>query len=163
MKQQAEEVKRLSEELEQAQQRATRLQQELDSVKSQLLKKNAELATITEDLGAKEALLADIRNKEMQIRKIAKKYKLQYEEKKKAEEIASQSPLSTEVSPEAQEQFRNEGRREVEQRIKENEDRSTDTIKELTDQNKEHMLTTRRYRPELTNVAQDALVTSSDK
>nr|CAD7198481.1 unnamed protein product [Timema douglasi] len=133
-KQQAEEVKRLSEELEQAQQRATRLQQELDSVKSQLLKKNAELATITEDLGAKEALLADIRNKEMQIRKIAKKYKLQYEEKKKAEEIASQSPLSTEVSPEAQEQFRNEGRREVEQRIKENEDRSTDTIKELTDQ-----------------------------
>nr|CAD7431553.1 unnamed protein product [Timema monikensis] len=133
-KQQTEEVKRLSEELEQAQQRATRLQQELDSVKSQLLKKNSELATITEDLGAKEALLADIRNKEMQIRKIAKKYKLQYEEKKKAEEIASQSPLSTEVSPEAQEQFRNEGRREVEQRIKENEDRSTDTIKELTDQ-----------------------------
>ncbi|VVC86731.1 unnamed protein product, partial [Leptidea sinapis] len=71
-----------------------KLREELRVIKEEMEKLSVELARIknentsitdantkmTEDLSSKEASLTDIRNKEMQIRKIAKKYKGQYEE-----------------------------------------------------------------------------------
>ncbi|KAK7873764.1 hypothetical protein R5R35_005762 [Gryllus longicercus] len=148
--QQAEEMKRQAEELNAIQQRLSRVTQELGESKMLCNKKNEELAKITEDLGAKEAMLTDARNKEFQIRKIAKKYKTQWEEltktseedKKKIEELnkslsdanAAASSAAAEITQETQEQLREEGRREVEMRIAEAENRHSDRVKELVGQ-----------------------------
>ncbi|CAK1586173.1 unnamed protein product [Parnassius mnemosyne] len=75
-----EDNKKLNEELQTLKDDMSRLTEELTKLRaenSSLLETNAKL---TEELSSKDASLSDIRNKEMQIRKIAKKYKGQYEE-----------------------------------------------------------------------------------
>ncbi|PSN32802.1 Nucleoprotein TPR [Blattella germanica] len=141
--QQSEEMKKRLEELNNLNQTISKLQQELNDTKGNLNKKNEELATITEDLGAKEAMLSDSKNKELQIRKIARRYKSQFEELTKTvederkalkdkEEAAAASAAATappsiqDIPPETQEQLRDEGRKEVELKIKEAENRHSD-------------------------------------
>lgn len=88
-----EENKRLNEELQVLKDDMSRLTEELTKVKSDLLSSGESNTKLNEELSSKDASLTDIRNKEMQIRKIAKKYKGQYEdlvktleeEKKKSE------------------------------------------------------------------------------
>lgn len=56
----------------------TRLMQEVMEMKNKLLAKEESVQKITEDLEAKEHQLQDSKNKEVQIRKIAKRYKDSY-------------------------------------------------------------------------------------
>lgn len=56
----------------------------LNNINSNLSEKSKEIENLKKDLTEKDILLADIRNKEIQIRKIAKKYKTQYEELSKS-------------------------------------------------------------------------------
>lgn len=81
-----------------------------------------------------------------QIRKIARRYKSQFEEltktvederkaaKEKEEAAATAAASVPEIPSETQEQLRDEGRREVEGKIKEAESRHSDVVKELTEQ-----------------------------
>uniref|UniRef100_A0A1I8NNF9 Nucleoprotein TPR n=1 Tax=Stomoxys calcitrans TaxID=35570 RepID=A0A1I8NNF9_STOCA len=56
----------------------SRLMQEVMEMKNKLLSKEESVQKITDDLQAKEQLLQDSKNKEVQIRKIAKRYKDSY-------------------------------------------------------------------------------------
>lgn len=76
----AEENKKLNEELQVLKDDMTRVIEELTKIKAELSTAQDVHTKLTEELSGKDASLTDIRNKEMQIRKIAKKYKGQYEE-----------------------------------------------------------------------------------
>lgn len=115
---QSEQIARLSEETK-------RIGQELNESVAASSSKSTALASLQKDLSEKEAALNDVRNKEIQIRKIAKKYKTQYEEltkivedeKAKSEELRSSgsNEEAATVSQEKEEQLREEGRRELRQ------------------------------------------------
>ncbi|CAH0761185.1 unnamed protein product [Diatraea saccharalis] len=75
-----EENKKLNEELQILKEDLSRLTEELTKLKQELSSCNESNVKLTEEITTKEASLNDIRNKEMQIRKIAKKYKGQYED-----------------------------------------------------------------------------------
>lgn len=75
-----EENKKLAEEMQVVKDDMARLTEELTKIKTELAAALEANTKLTEELSSKDASLTDIRNKEMQIRKIAKKYKGQYEE-----------------------------------------------------------------------------------
>ncbi|XP_035445245.2 nucleoprotein TPR isoform X2 [Spodoptera frugiperda] len=76
----AEENKKLNEELHTLKDDMARVTEEVTKLKAEHSAIVAANAKLTEELSNKDASLTDIRNKENQIRKIAKKYKAQYEE-----------------------------------------------------------------------------------
>lgn len=145
---QAKELKRVSDELNGIKSQVQRLNTEMAEAKDIAAQRTDENTKITEDLASKDVLLTDIRSKETQVRKIAKKYKTQYEElvktveedkRKHEERLAS---ATQEVTPELQEQYRQEGRRETEERITEVErtlnDRLNDTKSRVTNLQEEN-------------------------
>lgn len=81
-----EENKKYVEEMNNLKQTNTRLTTEIMELKNTLLNKEDELKKISEELSNKDLQLADAKNKEVQIRKIAKRYKDSYFELKKQEE-----------------------------------------------------------------------------
>lgn len=110
----AEENKKLNEDIQVLKDDMTRVTEELTKIKAELAAGQEAHIKLTEELTNKEASLTDIRNKEMQIRKIAKKYKGQYEElvktvedeKKKTEgEAAAASSALAESSKKVEEQL----------------------------------------------------------
>ncbi|XP_034946959.1 nucleoprotein TPR [Chelonus insularis] len=123
-----------------ASEEARKLGQDLNEALADSTTKAKDLATFKKELEDKEAVLTDVKNKELQIRKIAKKYKTLYdelaksveEEKAKAEE--NQATANTEenaVSAERENQLREEGREELRQQ---NQDLN-DKLKTLNENN----------------------------
>lgn len=109
-----EENKKLNEELQVLKDDMARLTEELTKVKSEFTSATDGNTKLTEEVSNKEAALNDIKNKEMQIRKIAKKYKAQYEElvktveeeKKKHEgEVAAAGAVLVENTKKIEEQL----------------------------------------------------------
>lgn len=100
------EKKRLSDDLNQLKQLNVRMTHEIMELKNSVLLKEDELKKIAEDLNVKEAALADAKSKEVQIRKIAKRYKDSfYEQKTRIEEleaINAAKPLSEQVAASAE-------------------------------------------------------------
>lgn len=74
----AEEKKSLNADIAALKQTNARLMQEVMEMKNKLLVKEEAVQKVTEDLESKEQLLQDSKNKEVQIRKIAKRYKDSY-------------------------------------------------------------------------------------
>nr|XP_012149443.1 PREDICTED: nucleoprotein TPR [Megachile rotundata] len=118
---QGEQVQKVSEE-------ARKLGQDLHEALADSSSKAKDLATLRKELGDKETVLNDIKNKEIQIRKIAKKYKTQFEElAKTVEEEKSRNEESrmsagtsvnedtVQISQEREDQLREEGRQELRQ------------------------------------------------
>ncbi|XP_014606517.1 PREDICTED: nucleoprotein TPR-like [Polistes canadensis] len=118
---QGEQVSKISEE-------ARKLGQDLSEALADSTSKAKDLATLRKELGDKEVVLNDIKNKEIQIRKIAKKYKTQFEElAKTVEEERNRSDDtrmssgnaggddSGQVTQEREDQLREEGRQELRQ------------------------------------------------
>ncbi|XP_052741772.1 nucleoprotein TPR isoform X2 [Bicyclus anynana] len=85
-----EENKKLNEELQVLKDDMSRLTEELSKLKGEYNTATDTNARLTEEITNREASLTDIRNKENQIRKIAKKYKGQYEELVKSVEEEKQ-------------------------------------------------------------------------
>lgn len=85
-----EENKKLNEELQVLKEDLSRLTEELTKLKAEYNSATDANARLTEEITNREASLSDIRNKENQIRKIAKKYKGQYEELVKSVEEEKQ-------------------------------------------------------------------------
>ncbi|XP_060802413.1 nucleoprotein TPR isoform X3 [Amyelois transitella] len=75
-----EENKKLNEEIQVLKDDTSRITEELTKLKAEVMSANESNTKLSDELSSKDASLTDIRNKEMQIRKIAKKYKAQYEE-----------------------------------------------------------------------------------
>ncbi|KAK0158432.1 hypothetical protein PV328_009434 [Microctonus aethiopoides] len=116
-----------------------KLTQDMNDSLAEALSKAKELANLKKELGEKEASLNDVKNKEIQIRKIAKKYKTQYEElaktmeeeKTKAEENqAAASAEGNQVPSEREDELREEGRQELRQSNQE----LTAKVEQLTQQ-----------------------------
>lgn len=106
------------EEAVKAAEEAKRLGQELSTSQADSTSKANDLASLRKELDSKEAVLNDVKNKEIQIRKIAKKYKTQYEElaNRKAEEVPVPTAEDLQATQEKEQQLREEGRREIRQR-----------------------------------------------
>lgn len=126
------------EELNGLRSRVTSLEGELVEHRNNSTKLNEEVNRLNADIAVRET-------KEQQIRKIAKKYKAQYEELKKStdEERAqwdtqrqqheSQAAAGL-LTTEAKEQLREEGRKELEQRLKDVENSLSERVSELSTQ-----------------------------
>ncbi|XP_014488152.1 PREDICTED: nucleoprotein TPR-like isoform X2 [Dinoponera quadriceps] len=112
---QGEELTRMSEEVR-------KLSQDLNESLADSTSKAKDLASLRKELSDKEVILNDIKNKEIQIRKIAKKYKTQFEEltktveeEKKSNEEARNEEAANANAQEREEQLREEGRQELRQ------------------------------------------------
>lgn len=133
------ELKKLSDELSNVKQQVSRLSQEVIEAREIVHSRTEENAKITEDLNSKDLELSEMREKETRVRKIAKKYKTQYEELSKIVEDEKRQneerkKLQPEVPSEMQEQYRNEGRAELEQKISEIEKSYNELILVLKEQ-----------------------------
>lgn len=115
MQAQDEQISRASEE-------ARKLGQDLNEALADSSSKTKDLVFLRKELGDKEVVLNDIRNKEIQIRKIAKKYKTQFEElartveeeKNRSEEARNEDTSGAAVQ-DREDQLREEGRQEFRQ------------------------------------------------
>lgn len=155
------EIKKLNDDLSTIKSQCSRLSQELIEQREIAHQRTDENTKITEDLAAKDVQLTEMRAKETQVRKIAKKYKTQYEElMKTVEEEKSQNeqkekaPL--EVPPEMQEQYRNEGRSEVEQKL-------ADLEKALNERTMELNERTSAFQTEVENLKKDNALMKSEE
>ncbi|XP_031825954.1 nuclear basket protein megator isoform X2 [Nomia melanderi] len=121
-------VQTQGEQIQKTSDEARKLNQDLTDALADSSSKAKDLVTLKKELGDKEAVLNDIKNKEIQIRKIAKKYKTQFEElaktveeeKTRSEESrmaagTSASEDTSQVSQEREDQLREEGRAELRQ------------------------------------------------
>lgn len=110
------------EQISRASEEVRKLGHELNEALADSSSKAKDLVSLRKELGDKEVLLNDIRNKEIQIRKIAKKYKTQFEElarsieeeKNRSEETRNEDASSV-ISQEREDQLREEGRQELRQ------------------------------------------------
>lgn len=112
----------LSEEMSRAFEETRKLSQNLTEALADSSSKAKDLVSLRKELSDKEAALNDIRNKEIQIRKIAKKYKTQFEElartveeeKNRNEDVRNEETSGT-TAQEREDQLREEGRQELRQ------------------------------------------------
>lgn len=101
---------------------ARKVSQDFNEALADSTSKAKDLALLQKELGDKEAVLNDIKNKEIQIRKIAKKYKTQYEElarnvkeEKNRNEESRNEDTSSATAQDREDQLREEGRQEFRQ------------------------------------------------
>ncbi|XP_033209143.1 nucleoprotein TPR-like isoform X2 [Belonocnema kinseyi] len=131
-------VQTQSEQLAKVSEEARKLRQDLKEAVADSNTKENDLKTVREELAAKETALNDLKNKETQIRKIAKKYKTQYEEltktvleeKAKAEELRAANANAAE----AEKQVTQERETQLTQELRERNDQLTTQIEELNRQ-----------------------------
>lgn len=74
----SEEKKKLQDDMLAIKQNNARMSNEIIEIKNKLLQRDDEIKKMVDELNSKEAALTDTKNKEIQIRKIAKKYKDSY-------------------------------------------------------------------------------------
>lgn len=110
------------EQMSRASEEVRKLGHELNEALADSSSKAKDLIALRKELNDKEAVLNDIRNKEIQIRKIAKKYKTQFEElartveeEKNRNEETRNEDTSGVTAQEREEQLREEGRQELRQ------------------------------------------------
>lgn len=102
-----EERRKLTEDIGNIKQMNSRMTHEIIELKNKVLQRDDEVKKLMEELTAKEALLADSRIKEIQIRKIAKKYKDSFaelqnkEDERRAEQAARPIDQQAAELPEA--------------------------------------------------------------
>ncbi|XP_067216179.1 nucleoprotein TPR isoform X3 [Linepithema humile] len=115
-------IQTLDEQMLRSSEEVRKLGQELNDALADSSSKAKDLVLLRKELSDKEAVLNDIRNKEIQIRKIAKKYKTQFEElartveeEKNRNEEARNEDTSGAAAQEREDQLREEGRQELRQ------------------------------------------------
>ncbi|XP_056646603.1 nucleoprotein TPR isoform X2 [Diorhabda sublineata] len=85
-----EEIARLREDVSNLQAQVTQLTSTVDQQSAEIIKFREENRVLTEDTAGKDVTISDLKNNLAQIRKIAKKYKIQYEEQSKELETVKQ-------------------------------------------------------------------------
>lgn len=136
---QAEEIAKLKDSVNSLQTQVSNLTQSLEQTKEGLNKLTEEHRVLSEEAASKEATITDLKNNLAQIRKIAKKYKTQCEDQLKEietlkEQCDSLKATPENISEERQEQLREEGRSELQQRINELEETHKQKLDELSQQ-----------------------------
>lgn len=135
---QGEELTRLREEVNSLQSQVTALSQNLEQTQEKYKNLVEENRLLTEDTASKDVSITDLKNNLIQIRKIAKKYKTQCEDQLKELEALKQQYAAKQtvenITPERQEQLRQEGRTELEQRITQMEQSHKERLDEMNQQ-----------------------------
>ncbi|XP_044737126.1 nucleoprotein TPR isoform X2 [Chrysoperla carnea] len=132
---QNEQIKKLNEELSNIKQSNTKLQQEFEEQKIALTKANEENAKLNEDITNKTKEHKALMSKYVSVRALARKYKEQVEEESKQAAAAAAAAAEPQpVPPEVQEQYREEGRRELTERVSNMEKAHNDLVQELNGQ-----------------------------
>lgn len=131
---QSEEIARLREEINSLQSQVSTLSQTLEQIQEKHKNLVEENRLLTEDTASKDVTITDLKNNLIQIRKIAKKYKTQCEDQTKELEALKQQEVAENITPERQEQLRQEGRSELEQRLSQLEQNHKERLEELNQQ-----------------------------
>ncbi|CAH1968108.1 unnamed protein product [Acanthoscelides obtectus] len=159
--QQAEELAKLREEVTGLQQQVNQLQNTIDQQSAELLKLKEENRVLTEDTAAKDVTLTELKNNLAQIRKIAKKYKIQCEEQTKEIEALNKQKAESESqqssNAERQEQVLNEQRTELEQRITQLENAHKEAVAKLNEQIAANMEQIESYKKEIEALKQSSM------
>ncbi|VEN40791.1 unnamed protein product [Callosobruchus maculatus] len=159
--QQAEEIAKLREEVAGLQAQVNQLQNTVDQQSAELLKCKEENRVLTEDTAGKDVALTELKNNLVQIRKIAKKYKIQCEEQTKEIEALKQQKEESEnqqtSNAERQEQVLQEQRTELEERITQLENSHKEAIEKLNEQIAANVEQIENYKKEIESLKQSSL------
>ncbi|CAH1106510.1 unnamed protein product [Psylliodes chrysocephalus] len=154
---QAEELARLREEVTNLQTQVTQLTNTVDQQSAEIIKYREENRVLTEDTAAKDVNLTELKNNLAQVRKIAKKYKIQCEDQNKEIDNFKQQQQQHESdqlsSTEKQEQLETQ-RSELEERVTQLENTHKEAVEQL---NQEISSTTEQidnYKKEIENLKQ---------
>lgn len=160
---QAEEIAKLREETNNLRAQVAEISQNLEQTHEKFNKLSEENRLLTEDTAAKDVMINDLKNNSTQIRKIAKKYKTQFEDQTKELETLKAQYEAREnqenITEERREQLRQEGRTEVEERINQLEQSHKEKLEELSQQVVSCTEENENYRKEIEALKQ----TSSEK
>ncbi|KAJ8942930.1 hypothetical protein NQ318_003815 [Aromia moschata] len=159
--QQSEELSRLREELTSLQAQVTQLTNTVDQQSAEVIKYKEENRLLTEDTAGKDVTITELKNNLAQIRKIAKKYKIQCEDQVKEIEALKQQKEQSESeqtsTAERQEQLMQEQRSELEERISQLENTHKDNIDQLNQQVTSSSEQIENYKKEIENLKQMSL------
>nr|CAI5828373.1 unnamed protein product [Callosobruchus analis] len=159
--QQAEEIAKLREEVAGLQAQVNQLQNTIDQQSAELLKCKEENRVLTEDTAGKDVALTELKNNLVQIRKIAKKYKIQCEEQTKEIETLKQQKEESEnqqsSNAERQEQALQEQRTELEERIAQLENAHKEAIEKLNEQIAANVEQIENYKKEIESLKQSSV------
>ncbi|KAJ8928669.1 hypothetical protein NQ314_018763 [Rhamnusium bicolor] len=159
--QQSEELAKLREELNSLQLQVTQLTNSVDQQSAELLKYKEENRLLTEDTAGKDVTITELKNNLAQVRKIAKKYKIQSEDQIKDIEALKQQKEQREsehsTNAERQELLMQEQRSELEERIVQLESTHKDNIEQLNQQVTSSTEQIDNYKKEIENLKQMSL------
>lgn len=130
---------------------------DLEQSRSENVRIAEEQRDLTDDVAAKDVTITELKNNLAQIRKIAKKYKQQCEEQvKEIEQLRQLNEIkdNMEVPLEKQEQFRQEGREESEERVSQMERSHQIKLNEVAQQISVVTEENDNYKKEIENLRQ---------
>lgn len=156
---QAEEIAKLHAEIDNLRSQLAEISQNLDQAQEKFNKLSEENRLLTEDIASKDVMINDLKNNLIQIRKIAKKYKTQFEDQVKEIETLKAKENEENITEERREELRQEGRTEVEERISRLEQTHKEKLDELNQQVVSCTEENDNYRKEIEALKQ----TSSEK
>ena len=152
-----EELDKANEELASVKTQINTLTNDLEQSRSENVRIAEEQRDLTDDVAAKDVTITELKNNLAQIRKIAKKYKQQCEEQvKEIEQLRQLNELkdNMEVPLERQEQFRQEGREESEERVSQMERSHQIKVNEVMQQINVVTEENENYKKEIENLRQ---------
>ncbi|CAG9816022.1 unnamed protein product [Phaedon cochleariae] len=159
--QQAEELSRLRQEVANLQVQVAQLTDTIDQQSGEILKFKEENRILTEDTASKDVSITELKNNLAQIRKIAKKYKIQYEEQTKELDTMKQQNKQQEsehiTTSERQEQQLQEQRTELEERLTQLEIAHKEAIEQLNQQIASSTEQIETYKKEVETLKQSSL------
>ncbi|KAG5900656.1 hypothetical protein JTB14_005927 [Gonioctena quinquepunctata] len=159
--QQSEEIAKLREDVTGLQSQVTQLTNTVDQQSGEILKVKEENRILTEDSTVKDVSITELKNNLAQVRKIAKKYKIQCEDQTKEIETLKQqnkkNDSDTAANAEKQEQQLQTQRTELEDRITQLETTHKDAVELLNQQVSSTTEQIDNYKKEIENLKQVSL------
>ncbi|KAJ8922301.1 hypothetical protein NQ315_004243 [Exocentrus adspersus] len=157
----SEDLSKLREEVVSLQAQITLLNNIVDEQSAEIIKFKEENRVLTEDTAGKDVTITELKNNLAQIRKIAKKYKIQCEDQLKEIENLKQQKEQTETeqtsNAERQEQLIQEQRSELEGRINQLETNHKEAVDQLSQQVTSSSEQIESYKKEIENLKQMSL------
>ncbi|KAL3284423.1 hypothetical protein HHI36_018582 [Cryptolaemus montrouzieri] len=159
---QAEELNKLKEEVALLRTQITNMNSTLEQVQEQNKKLSDENKLIQEDGANKDVTINELKNNLTQVRKIAKKYKIQFEDQTKEMETlkqqqAEQKELLQNENTQREEQLKNEHQVELEERMSQMEQRNKEVLEQLNQQVLEMTEENENQKREIERVKQSSL------
>lgn len=156
--QQVEDIAKLREEISNLQTQVNQLTNTVDQQSAELIKYKEENRALTEDNENKNNTIIALKNNLSQVKKIAKKYKIQCEDQdKELKQQKAQSESDQTSSAERQEQLLQEQRSELEERITQLETTHKESIDQLNQQVSSSTEQIESYKKEIETLKQSSL------